>query len=266
MLGSLAPARRRLVLIAAGGFATLVVIGIIVSIPHHGAIKPVSQVSAGPVLLVPGFGGSTTGLDALARVLQSSGRDAHVIALPDDGTGDLHAQAKALGTAVAQTLARTGAASVDVVGYSAGGVVARLWVREDGGGSLARRVVTLGSPQHGTDIATLAGSLLPGACPTACEQLATNSDLLAGLNNGDETPRGPTFVSIWTTHDDVVIPPDSASLAGALDLTVQSVCAADPVRHGGLPTDRVVQSIVAAELAPGPPVPLGPADCARFSS
>jgi triacylglycerol esterase/lipase EstA (alpha/beta hydrolase family) len=266
MLGSLAPARRRLVLIAAGVFMTLVLIGTLAWIPHRSATKPVSQASAGPVLLVPGFGGSTTGLDALAHVLQARGRDVHVIALPGDGQGDLHVQAKALGTAVEETLARTGAASVDVVGYSAGGVVARLWVREDGGGSLARRVVTLGAPQHGTDIATLAGSILPGACPTACEQLATDSDLLAGLNNGDETPPGPTFVSIWTTHDDVVIPPYSASLAGALDLTVQSVCAADPVRHGGLPTDRVVQLIVADELAPGPPVPLGPADCARFSS
>ncbi|MDT4891567.1 MAG: hypothetical protein QOE97_602 [Pseudonocardiales bacterium] len=52
MLGSLAPARR-LVLIAAGVVVIVVVMGMIAWIPHHGATKPVSQATAGPVLLVP---------------------------------------------------------------------------------------------------------------------------------------------------------------------------------------------------------------------
>ena len=51
---------------------------------------------------------------------------------------------------------RTGTDSVDVVGYSAGGVIARLFVRDDGGDSVVRRVLTLGSPHHGTDVAALA--------------------------------------------------------------------------------------------------------------
>jgi triacylglycerol lipase len=131
--------------------------------------------------------------------------------------------------------------------------VARLWVRDHGGAGKARRVITLGSPHHGTDIAALAGSALPGACPTACRQLSPTSGLLAALNAGDETPVGPTWVSVWTTRDDTVVPPESASLAGALDLTVQSVCPSDAVNHGGLPTDPGVQSIVLAVLASGPP-------------
>lgn len=169
------------------------------------------------------------------------------MALPGKALGDLDVQAAALGEAVAATLRRTGAASVDVVGYSAGGVVARLWVRSHGGGSLARRVITLGSPQHGTQLAAL-GSLVPGGCPLACQELAPGSTVLAALNEGDETPAGPEWVSIWTTHDSVVVPADSARLDGALDVTVQSVCPSDTVDHSGLPSDRMVQRIVAAEL------------------
>ena len=145
-------------------------------------------------------------------------------------------------------LARTGAESVDVVGYSAGGLVARLWVA-DGHADVVRRVVTLGSPHHGTSLADLAGDVAPGQCPLGCQQMASDSDLLAGLNGGDETPDGPTWVSIWTTQDETVTPPDSARLDGALNLPVQSVCADARVGHGDLPRDPLVQQIVLAELA-----------------
>jgi triacylglycerol lipase len=257
----LAPARRRLILaLLALAVAAAVAAGAVVATRSGGGVKPVSQATPGPVVLVPGYGGSQTGLDVLATYLRGRGKDVTVVTLPDGGQGDLNVQAETLASTVKGVLARTHAPSVDVVGYSAGGVVARLWVRDHGGGSQARRVITLGSPHHGTEVAGIAGSLLPGACPTACQQLEPSSSLLAALNAGDETPAGPTWVSVWTTHDDVVIPPDSASLQGALDLTVQSVCAGDQVDHSGLPTDLVVESIVAAELAAGSPV-TPPAGC-----
>jgi len=42
------------------------------------------------------------------------------------------------------------------------------------------------------------------------------------------------------------------------------VCADSRVGHGQLPTDPLVQAMVLAELAPGDPVPLTSADCARL--
>ena len=113
-----------------------------------------------------------------------------------------------------KTLSTRGAPSVDVVGYSAGGVVARLWVADGDGAGTARRVVTLGSPQHGIDVAGLAAVLAPGSCPAACQELTPDSPLLGRLNRGDETPAGPLWVSIWTTDDQVVTPATSASLDG----------------------------------------------------
>ena len=142
------------------------------------------------MLLVPGYGGRVESLDPLAAALRAAGRDVRVVPRLGDGTGDLDAEAEHLAEVADQALAETGAPSVDVIGYSAGGVVARLWVRDHGGDGQARRVLTLGSPHHGTSQAAL-GRELAGGCPTACEQLVPDSDLLRRLNAGDETPDGP---------------------------------------------------------------------------
>ena len=266
MLAGLSPARRRVVLVLLTVVAVAVValaVALVLPGGRGRGGEPVSQEKPGPVLLVPGYGGSTAALQGLADRLTAAGRDATVVALPGDGPGDLRASADALDAAAPAVLNRTGAASVDVVGYSAGGVIARLWVA-DSGGDVVRRVVTLGSPQHGTSLADLAGNVAPDQCPEGCQQLATDSELLAQLNAKDETPDGPTWVSIWTTQDETVTPPDSAHLDGALNMTVQSVCADARVGHGGLPGDPLVQAMVVTELGAGPPVDLGSADCARL--
>lgn len=265
MLSSFSPARRRLLLatlalLLAVAFVVLVLVvrAGIVTEPSSAAQDP-----PGPVLLVPGYGGSTQGLQVLATRLQQSGRQTVVVTLPGDGTGDLTAQARVLATAARDAMARLGAQSVDVVGYSAGGVVARLWVAELGGAPITRRVVTLGSPHHGTAVAALAGGVLPSLCPTACQQLDPGSELLRTLNA--DRPSGPSVVSIWSTVDQTVTPPDSARLDGAFNLTVQSVCAGSTVAHGDLPTDLLTGNIVRTELAAGPPQPLGPPDCSALS-
>jgi triacylglycerol esterase/lipase EstA (alpha/beta hydrolase family) len=184
-----------------------------------------------------------------------------VVRLAGDGFGDLDAQARVLEKAVVLEQQRTGARSVDVVGYSAGGVIARLWVRDHGGASVARRVVTLGSPHHGTDLAGLAGDLAPARCPVACRQLQPDSDLLRRLNAGDETPEGPLWVSIWTTDDQTVVPPSSAELEGALDFTIQSVCPRATVSHRDLPQAPVVIAAVIRELGVARPSVPGPEVC-----
>jgi triacylglycerol esterase/lipase EstA (alpha/beta hydrolase family) len=225
----------------------------------------VDQGRPGPVLLVPGYGGSTGSLQDLAARLTAAGRSTTVVDLPGDGTGDLQAAAAVLDESAHAALARSGADSVDIVGYSAGGIVARLFVAE-GGAAITRRVVLLGSPNHGTTLADLVNSVLPEPCPEACRQLATDSDLLRRLNADDETPSGPTWVSVWTTQDATITPPDSAQLSGALNLPVQSICANAQVQHSNLPRDPLVQAIVLLELGAGATVPLSAADCGRLVS
>ncbi|MGC4110581.1 MAG: alpha/beta fold hydrolase [Nocardioides sp.] len=257
MFDHLAPARRRLVLgvlsVVVAGLVVLAVVLVLPHVEHHrGHGTAVAQDAQPPVLLVPGYGGGTAGLDVMAAALRRAGREVTVVQLAGDGTEDLNKQADVLADAVHRALTG-GVDSVDLVGYSAGGVIVRLWARQYDGGSVARRIVTLGSPQHGTDLASLAGDLAPDKCPTACQQLATDSSLIQQLNAGDETPAGPQWVSIWTMDDAVSTPPQTASLSGALDFSVQSVCPKLRVTHTQLPENPAVIAMVEGELARTPP-------------
>lgn len=262
MLDALSPQRRRLVF-GAGGLVALLVVALVVGLlvrASAAATKPVPQDQLGPVLLVPGYGGRVASLDPLAAALRAQGRTVVIVAPVGDGTGDLRAQAQNLGVAADRARQVSGAPSVDVIGYSAGGVVARLWVREEGGASVARRVLTLGSPQHGTSQAAL-GLELAGGCSTACEQLVPNSDLLRALNAGDETPAGPDWATVRSTGDQVVTPTDSAALDGALNLVVQDLCPAATTPHGNLPSDPVVLAALTTVLGPQPPQPPSAVSC-----
>lgn len=213
----------------------------------------------GPVLLVPGYGGSTGSLSVLARRIRSTGRQATVVHLPGNGTGSLIADASVLNTAVTRAL-RRGAPSVDVIGYSAGGVATLLWEREDGGVHKARRVVTLGSPFHGAAIAAAAEGFVPGACPAACQQLVPGSSLLRQLD-ATSVPARPRWLSLWSTDDKTVTPPDSARLAGAINVPIQSVCPAQQISHSQLPANPVVTALVLQAIGPGPVRQLTASDC-----
>jgi len=223
-------------------------------------LPAVSQTAPGPVLLVPGYGGSTGSLEVLAAALRAAGRAATVVALPGDGTGDLRASVVALDAAVTAV----GASSVDLVGYSAGGVIVRLWAADNEG--RARRVVTLGSPHHGTKVAALAAAFAPGACPLACQQLVPGSSLLDRLNDGDETPDGPQWLAVWTSQDETVTPPESARLDGAVNVVVQEVCAGLSVPHGALPTTPLVRGLVLQALSTQDIAEPSASDCGPLSA
>lgn len=211
-----------------------------------------SQSRQGPVLLVPGYGGDANSLVSLAAKLRRAGRVTDIVTLPGDGTGDLLAQVNTLDDAVRQAL-NGGAPSVDIVGYSAGGVVTRLWVDRDAGQHRVRRVVTLGSPLHGTQLAAAGSSLVPGACPLACQQLVPNSVLLRGID-ARQLPAGLPWLSLWTADDQTVTPPDSARLAGAVNVQLQDICPSVVVSHSQLPSSDLVDGIVLAALD-GPALP-----------
>lgn len=184
-------------------------------------------------------------LEPVAAALRKAGRTTITLDLPDDATGDLRGQAQVLGAQVAAAL-KAGAKSVDLVGYSAGGIVVALYAQSDP--SHVRRVVTLGSPLHGTRIVTLAEGLAPSACPTACEQMAPGSPLLASLAGATPARTGVPWLSMWTSHDEVVVPATSAKSDGARNVELQSICPDDAAGHVTLPADPLAIGLTATAL------------------
>jgi triacylglycerol lipase len=199
----------------------------------------------GPVILVPGYGGDASMLDGLATRLERAGRSATVLDLPDGATGDLRAQADVLAAAVTKALA-AGAPSVDLVGYSAGGIVIGLFVAAHP--SEVRRVVSIGSPLHGTLLAGLAATLLRSQCPVACQEMAPGTPLLASLDAAQPARTGVPWTSMWTDRDEVVEPPDSARFTGATNIVLQDICADDTSTHLSLPADPLVAAITLKSL------------------
>ena len=252
-LSTLAPARRRLVLVLAALLALVLVAGVVVLLTSRdGSGGDVDQAEPGPVIVLPGYGGGTEPLDPLVSALRSEGRDVVVFKPTENEQGDLRVQARLLGRLASQTMRRTDASSVDVVGFSAGGVIARIYVRDEGGADVVRRVLTLGSPHHGSEIAGTAVELA-GDCPEGCRQLAPGSDLLRQLNAGDETPAGPLWTTVRSDADQTVTPTVSARLDGALNLRVQALCPQATTAHTDIPGDPVTLAALSTVLGAGKP-------------
>lgn len=257
---------RRLLLVGVVAVLVLaagVVVGVRVfggGVPGVDPLARPAQDRPGSVLLVPGYGGNRDGLLVLAERIEATGRDAEVLTLVGDGTGDLSTQVRLLDEAVSRELA-AGAPSVDVIGYSAGGVVAGLWVAREDGAAKARRVVTLGAPLDGTTLAGAAAVTAPDACPAACRQLAPGSAELAELDRARVGSALP-WLSVWTVDDETVVPPETARLDGAVNVVIQSVCAGARVGHSALPTDPVVTGLVLRAISAEPIS--GPGDCATL--
>ncbi len=212
--------------------------------------------------MIPGYGGGTAMLDGLAKRLRATGRTAIIVTLPHGATGDFLEQEKVLAAQVRHEL-RQGAASVDLIGYSAGGIVAALYVESDP--SHVRRVVTLGSPLHGTELAKLAAGLAPSACPTACQQMVPGSSLLSTLDDDSPAVTKVPWLALWSSHDDVVTPPDSARFDGARNIELQSICADDAASHLELPDDPLANGLIEQALSqPWPPPSASAADCASL--
>ena len=253
--------RRRILL---GGLALVVaVVAVVIGVRlSRGQPQPVAG-RPGAVLLVPGYGGSTTSLGELAARIRRTGLTATVVQLTGNGRGDLTVQARVLDGYVNRAIG-AGSGPVTVIGYSAGGVVAWLWYVDYGGATRTGKIITLGAPLHGARVAAVGTAYDPAECPVACEQLAPGSALLTRLQQSAQAR--PPWLSLWSTDDQTVQPPDSARLPGAVNVPLQSVCPGVDIQHSQLPTAPLVVGLVLRALADNRVTVPTPGDCASLES
>ena len=178
------------------------------------------------------------------------------------GIADIRTGAAELSTFVDKVLNATGAAKVDLVGHSQGGMMPRYYLKNLGGAAKVGALVGLAPSNHGTTLNGLftLGSYFPGAnsffgACVACEQQEAGSAFLNELNAGGETVAGVSYTVIESRFDEVVTPYTSAFLSGAgvNNITLQNQCILDGGEHLSMPYDHIADADVLTALDPAHP-------------
>ncbi|SCL37274.1 Lipase (class 2) [Micromonospora rhizosphaerae] len=206
---------------------------------------------ANPVIVVGGLIGVSIAYEPIAARLRADGFRVSIYQLPDLGFGDIRESARALSSYVDQVRAATGAARVDLVTHSEGGLVSRWYVKFLGGADVVDRYISLGSPQQGTYVANILNFVGLGSCAgvVACQQMSIGSDLLTALNGGDDTPGAVRWTTVRTWQDELVRPVGNAALSdGATNVLIQAWCPLRVVGHLGLILDGTTYTVVRQAL------------------
>lgn len=190
-----------------------------------------------PVLLLHGYAGNCGYWVRLVPLLDAA-RISHAGIDLEPLAGAIDTYVPAVEARVCELLAATGAKQVAIVAHSMGGLVARAWMREHGGARVAR-VITLGTPHHGTALARFG----IGANARQMRRGDDDSHWLHALA-ASETPQTRALItSIYTHHDNIVAPAETSVLAGARNLPFGGV------GHVALGRDPRVLAVVMRELA-----------------
>jgi pimeloyl-ACP methyl ester carboxylesterase len=166
-----------------------------------------------PVVCVHGYMQNRVDFIALARQLGRSGAgDIYGFNYPWFDT--VEKNAARLSRFVEAVRRERGVARVDIVAHSLGGIVT-MKMLQDGGDKFVRKVVTIASP-HG-------GVAWTGPIPGACgPHLRASSAIVLGRS---EERLSIPCLSVYSTHDNVVHPPETSSLVkrGGSDVAIGGV-------------------------------------------
>jgi pimeloyl-ACP methyl ester carboxylesterase len=183
------------------------------------------------------------------------------------GTGDIAASAQQLAAFVAAVLAATGAAKVDIVGHSQGGMMPRYYINDLGGAATVDKLVALAPSNYGTTLDGLTAlgqqlglltpinSLLSTQC-VACVQQEVGSSFLTSLNE-KPTASAVQYTVIESMDDEVVTPYTNAFLpasSNVTNVTVNRQCVLDSSDHLEIVNDPIAMADMLNALDPPHPV------------
>jgi len=191
-----------------------------------------------PVVFVHGYTGSPSNWTTAESVFEAAGYSSNELyAFSYNSYGNNITNAQSLASYVSQVRSQTGAAKVDIVNHSMGGLVSDWYLKQLGGAQYVNHLASLAGANHGTTAA--------GACLvyTTCQQMYPGSSFISTLSSGDETPGSTKYATWYSPCDGVINPYTSTTLSGATNNYV--ACQT----HIGYLTDTVVLNQVRTFLA-----------------
>ena len=169
-----------------------------------------------PVVLLHGYGCNSGYWSHLIPLLEAAGISHASIDL-EPLTAAIDDYVPQVARGIDALCAASGAGQVLVIAHSMGGLVARAYLRAHGASRIAH-IITLGTPHHGTALADLG----PGRNAVQMRLLAANTWLQA-LAASETLATRALITSIYTHHDNIVVPQTSGELPGARNLDIGGV-------------------------------------------
>ncbi|WP_416876012.1 esterase/lipase family protein [Kitasatospora sp. SC0581] len=186
--------------------------------------------------------------------------------LPIGGLGPVPESAAQLGRFVDLVRTATGAAKVDIVGHSQGGMLPNYYLKFLGGGSKVGRLVGLAPSNHGTTLDGITNLVpyFPGVADLiytvckACRDQAVGSDFNMVMASRPDTVPGVRYTVISTVLDEVVTPWRTQFLSGpgVDNQVVQEHCPVSLVEHVGIAFSPTALHLVTNALDPGHATPV----------
>jgi len=201
--------------------------------PLGGSSQEAEASHVDPILFVHGFSSSGSAWNTMIPRFQADGWEGSRLWTITYNSFQSNATiATQIRDAVSYIRGQTGAAKVDLVTHSMGGLSTRYYLKNLGGTAYVDEWVSLGGPNHGTIWAWGCAFLTP------CLEMTPGSSFLNALNSGDETPGAVRYGTWWSPCDEIITPDESVVLSGATN--TQTSC----ILHGSLLTNSTVYAQV----------------------
>jgi triacylglycerol lipase len=212
------------------------------TMPFLAFSKRIAQRPSGlPVLLIHGYGCNSGYWHPMSEALALAEITHYALSLEPITCG-IDDYVPQIDAAIDRLCSETGHRQIVIVAHSMGGLAARAYLRRHGNGRIAK-VITLGTPHHGTALARFGlGANTVQMRWTAGEQEALCSPWLHMLEIDEEDLTYRLFVSIFSHHDNIVSPQTSAYLDGAKNIGLHGI------GHVALGFHPLVQALVIDEI------------------
>ena len=181
------------------------------------------------IVLQHGYGHNGAAWFGTARALEKMGY--RVFTLDQPMFESIDAMGNRLAARIESVRQTTSEKQITLIAHSMGGLIARAYLRSHGG-SRVKKLITLGTPHHGTIHAYLASG-------ANGRQMRPGNPWLTELA---KAPVTVPFVSIYSAHDTIISPQDSSRMPDANNVELTGI------GHVSMPSGKLTRTQLMAAL------------------